>query len=164
MWTPKKVHWPSLRGSECLRPSSAGSTAAAWAPPAFPAPLLREYLQENREGCEGGGDSQTPRDSPGLQEMKTFQDLTQGSREGVREAAGAHPPIEGLVGGSKGFKAAARAWAVIWLQLQGGTGLLSLLKSTCHGKNEPSWNPPALPNKTKAFAPIDPHFPLVSSS
>lgn len=82
----------------------------------------------------------------------------------VTEAAGPDPPYEGLVGGCKGLKAAARTLGVICLQLQGGTGLLSLLRSTWQAKKEPSWNPAGLPNRTNIFASTVSHFPLVSSS
>lgn len=87
----------------------------------FPAPPLPQE-QGEQGSVEGGADTQTPRDSPGLQEMKSPQDLGQGSREGFREAAGSGPPSEGLVGGCKGLKAAARILGGIWLQLRGAQG------------------------------------------
>lgn len=45
-------------------------------------------LEENREGCEGGCDTHTLKDSLRLQQMKALQDLRQGSREDLGEAAG----------------------------------------------------------------------------
>lgn len=87
----------------------------------FPAPPLPQE-QGEQGSVEGGADTQTPRDSPGLQEMKSPQDLSQGSGEGFREAARSGPPSEGLVGGCKGLKAAARTLGGIWLQLQGAQG------------------------------------------
>lgn len=58
----------------------------------FPAPPLPQE-QGEQGSVEGGADTQTPRDSPGLQEMKSPQDLGQGSRRDSGKLQGlVHPP------------------------------------------------------------------------
>lgn len=141
MWTPRRVHCPSLQGSECLRPSCPGSRAAARAPPASPFPLCYgNTTLENRGGCEAGDDTQRQPRAAG-----TLQDLSQGSREGVREAAGLIHPT----GGCKGLKAAASS------HLQGGTGLLPLSGAPAM----PRMNLPENPSPPQTA----PHFPLIPS-
>lgn len=125
MWTPRRVHCPSLQGSECLRPSCPGSRAAARAPPASPFPLCYgNTTLENRGGCEAGDDTQRQPRAAG-----TLQDLSQGSREGVREAAGSDPPYRRL----QGVKSSSQQPPPRWHRA------LAFIRSTCHAKNEPSW-------------------------